>query len=87
MSDGFLAIPAGRALGLCPEPEDGLGQSASIAIAPRIITTLVYPPIPLRQFDWTAHRDGEEESGPTGFGATEGEAVADLMQLIEDMQP
>lgn len=57
-------------------------------VAPRkIVTNFVYPPIPLRQFDWTAWRDGEEENGPTGFGATEAEAIADLRQQIEDSRP
>jgi hypothetical protein len=43
-----------------------------------IITVFVHPPIPMRQFDWCAYYDGEEESGRRGWGLTEREAVADL---------
>lgn len=52
----------------------------------KIITNLVHPPIPLRQFDWAAYRDGfEPECGePYGQGATEAEAVADLLQQEAD---
>lgn len=44
---------------------------------PKIVTENVYPPIPLRQFDWVAHYDDEE--GPTGTGATEQEAIEELL--------
>lgn len=50
----------------------------------RIITHHVYPPIPTRQFDWTAFHDGEEESGHAGWGATEAEAIEDLRRLDEE---
>lgn len=43
----------------------------------KIITTHVYPPIPDRRNDWSAHFDGEEE-GLAGWGRTEAEAVEDL---------
>lgn len=46
----------------------------------RIITEHCLPPIPLRQFDWTATRDSYEPGDPIGYGASEGEAVADLKQ-------
>lgn len=47
----------------------------------KIITTFVYPPIPVRHFDWQAHYDGEEdEQMVTGSGATETEAVLDLIE-------
>jgi hypothetical protein len=46
----------------------------------KIITTHVYPPIPWRQFDWSAHYDGEEEDGPYGWGATPEKAVAELKE-------
>ena|ERR1044071_2240824 len=36
----------------------------------------VYPPIPIRQFDWAAYRDPERH---TGRGATQAEAIADLL--------
>jgi len=48
---------------------------------PKIITTHVYPPIPLRQFDWQAHYAGEEdERYDAGHGRTEAEAVVDLLE-------
>jgi hypothetical protein len=46
----------------------------------KIITSFVHPPIPLRCFDWQAWRDGDEEGGPRGYGATEDEAVRDLLE-------
>ena len=48
----------------------------------KIITNYIFPPIPLRQFDWIAYYDGEEE-GHVGFGRTEAEAIADLQELGE----
>lgn len=49
----------------------------------KIITDFVYPPIPIRNFDWVAYRDGDEE-GPQGHGATEAEAIAELMELLDE---
>ena len=43
----------------------------------KIVTENIYPPIPIRQFDWVAHCDDEE--GPTGTGATEQEAIDELL--------
>lgn len=45
------------------------------------------PPIPLRQFDWTAIDDetyGGEPSDPIGRGATEKEAIDDLLEQLEE---
>jgi len=55
----------------------------------KIVTHFVCPPIPLRQFDWSAidddTYDGAEDSHcPIGYGATEAEAIADLMREIEE---
>ena len=51
----------------------------------KIRTELVYPPIPIRQFDWSAVDDDTYEPGcPIGTGTTELEAVKDLMQQLED---
>ena len=50
----------------------------------KIITNHVYPPIPIRTSDWSAHEDGTEETGPYGWGATEAEAVAELEELINE---
>jgi len=51
---------------------------------PRIHTTFVYPPIPLRQFDWAAiYADDEPNDNgnvAVGTGRTETEAIADLIE-------
>lgn len=47
----------------------------------RILTDFVYPPIPIRKFDWSAI-DGDTYDGegcPVGYGATEQEAIDDLL--------
>lgn len=49
----------------------------------KIKTSHVYPPIPVRQFDWCAYWDGTEESGQYGYGRTEAEAIADLITNYE----
>jgi len=51
-----------------------------------IKTEFVYPPIPIRQFDWRAYLDGGEESGPYGYGVTEEAAVADLREQIAERE-
>lgn len=59
-----------------------------------IRTTYVYPPIPIRQFDWSAIDDDtyDGEGCPIGTGATEREAVMDLYEQVyqdadvEDLQ-
>lgn len=53
----------------------------------KIVTDFVYPPIPDRRFDWSAiddHTyDGAEDSHcPIGHGATEQEAIDDLLDQI-----
>lgn len=62
----------------------------------RIVTTFVCPPIPSRNFDWSAidadtydaSYEGEDENGshwkssPRGFGATEQEAKDDLREQL-----
>lgn len=44
----------------------------------KVVTSNIFPPIPLRKFDWCAYFDGEEE-GLTGYGPTEADAIDDLM--------
>ena len=56
----------------------------------RIHTTYEYPPIPIRTCDWSAvldDYDGAPDAGPhqyVGLGATEAEAVRDLIEQLED---
>lgn len=46
---------------------------------PKIITAYIYPPIPTRCFDWSAHYEGEEdEQMDQGWGRSEVEAITDL---------
>jgi hypothetical protein len=51
----------------------------------KIVTDFWMKPIPLRQFDWSAvdddTYDGAEDSNcPIGYGATEQDAIADLLE-------
>ncbi len=61
----------------------------------KIKTTYICPPIPTRNFDWSAVYDnfdasfeGSDENGdhwkssPQGFGATEQEAIDDLLSQV-----
>lgn len=41
-------------------------------------------PIPPRQFDWSAVDDNYEPGCPIGYGATEYEAIADLLEQMEE---
>lgn len=57
----------------------------------KIRTHFAPPPIPFRQFDWTAidddSYDGAEDSktrNQIGYGRTEQEAIADLLEQIEE---
>lgn len=58
----------------------------------RIHTNFDYPPIPIRSMDWSAvtdNYDGAEDSsnrGQIGRGATEEEAIADLLEQIGDAE-
>ena len=51
-----------------------------------IVTTHVYPPIPIRTMDWQAHLDGDEPDDDgrmmAGHGATEADAVKDLIERV-----
>ena len=52
-----------------------------------IITRNIYPPIPIREFDWTAVTDNYDLGSPVGYGRTEQEAIADLLMQIEEDRP
>jgi len=49
----------------------------------KIITSHDYPPIPVRNLDWSACIDVQEETGTYGHGATEQEAIDDLKEQLE----
>lgn len=60
----------------------------------KVRTTFEYPPIPIRTMDWSAvdddtydcdcDEDGFFSTSPTGRGATEAEAIQDLIDQLED---
>ena len=59
----------------------------------RIRTEFVYPPIPLRQFDWSAIDDDTYDGAPDsgnrgqiGRGETEEAAIADLLDILAEEQ-
>jgi hypothetical protein len=47
-------------------------------MARKIVTRHQFPPIPVRNLDWYAYYEGEEEAGGYGFGSTEAEAIQDF---------
>lgn len=51
---------------------------------PRIVARFIYPPIPVRQFDWIAYYDGDEPDDDgnmdAGYGATQAMAIAELLE-------
>lgn len=51
----------------------------------KIVTTHVYPPIPMRSFDWCAFFEDEEgdEDGMRGWGKTQESAIANLMEQVD----
>ncbi len=50
----------------------------------KIITEHIYPPIPNRNYDWSAVTDSYDEGEPIGYGKTEQEAIEDLKQQLEE---
>lgn len=62
---------------MIPEPQDN------------IIVTCVYPPIPIRTCDWSAHRDWfdpDSRRGHVGWGETREAAIQNLLDQEEDAQ-
>lgn len=53
-----------------------------------ITTSFIHPPIPCRKSDWQAYYTDEGAEGRRyGYGATEAEAVADLIDSYGDDEP
>ena len=50
----------------------------------KIVTEYVCPPIPVRGFDWRAVYADYEPGDPVGAGATEAEAMAELVLIATD---
>ncbi|WP_300396347.1 hypothetical protein [Henriciella sp.] len=52
---------------------------------PKIVTHYDPPPVPWRSFDWCAYDDRTHDMDtPCGYGATEAEAIEDLMEQLDD---
>lgn len=52
----------------------------------KIRTSFDYPPIPIRSADWSAVVDGYDEGDPIGRGATELEAITDLLEQLHEIE-
>ena len=55
----------------------------------KIITRHEYPPIPIRDYDWSAIRQDYEPGDPIGHGKTEQDAIKDLLEaehLIKEIR-
>lgn len=50
----------------------------------KIITNEIYPPIPIRDYDWEAVWEDYDESDVIGYGKTEQEAIDNLIEQTED---
>lgn len=65
--------------------------------AVKITTSYDFPPIPIRDMDWSAidsdtydcdaDQDGFFSTHPIGHGRTEAEAIADLLEQIKEREP
>jgi hypothetical protein len=64
--------------------DDARAFEEAYMTAKKMIVTQILPPIPIRDFDWCAYWDGEEEGGHYGYGKTKEEAVEDLKQLDQE---
>lgn len=50
----------------------------------KIVTNYDPPPIPIRCCDWSATFDDYDLGDPTGHGATEAQAIEDLMMQVDE---
>jgi len=50
----------------------------------KIRTTHEYPPIPIRDYDWSAIRDSYDEGDLIGYGRTEQDAINDLKRQEDE---
>lgn len=65
--------------------EEYEAERAAIIAKIKVRTEHVYPPIPVREWDWSAVDDNTYEPGcPMGWGRTEKAAVDDLINQIQD---
>lgn len=52
----------------------------------KIITTHEYPPVSNRKYDWVANRQEWDEGDPIGTGATELDAINDLVNQEKEIE-
>lgn len=62
------------------KPNRHPGATGASGVKSRPITSYIFPPIQDRRFDWCAYFDPEHIYG---YGRTEQEAIADLMEQVE----
>jgi hypothetical protein len=54
----------------------------------KIVVSFIYPPIPMRQFDWLAMFDDDDGDSPRkGYGATRQEAIDNLLEYGDEHEP
>jgi hypothetical protein len=46
----------------------------------KIVTENIRPPVPSRRWDWVAYFDNYDDGDPIAYGATEDEAIVNLME-------
>lgn len=51
----------------------------------KIVTAYEFPPIPIRNYDWSASREDWDEGDLIGYGRTEQEAIDDLLEQENDL--
>ena len=71
----------------CPGIIGELENIAARLCHPKIRTENIFPPIPVRQFDWAATDDNYEPGCPIGYGKTEAEAIDDLLSCLSGCYP
>ena len=80
----MLRVKRRRELGLPDEDAIPFNEGGTDR---KIILTHSFPPIPVRNLDWQAHFDGDEPDDDgrmqVGHGATEAEAIRDLIDNYE----
>lgn len=61
-----------------PDAQDLILTIKLFIMESKIVTEYIHPPIPIRNYDWQAARDGWDLDDPIGHGRTEQLAIDDL---------
>ena len=71
----------------CELPQDIIGRILAIGRG-KVNLSFIYPPIPIRQFDWVASFDNDEPDDDgnmiCGYGKTRADALNDLLDQYEN---